>query len=94
MLSTKMTCPESLDGCVWTGTIREFQRHSGECSFYKIPCDCGKVNIRLNDVSHKSVCSFRQVECDFCGEDGVKVCDMKDHLKDCQELGSFADIIK
>ncbi|KAI0217308.1 TNF receptor-associated factor 2 [Lamellibrachia satsuma] len=58
-------CPN--EGCNWTGTFKEYERHENRCEFKLIHCVCGQ-SISASRYKHHidNECPKREVQCPHC----------------------------
>ncbi len=71
-------------GCVWTGTVGNFEKHEAQCGYAKVPCpnDCSKQLLRKYLDKHLHCeCVKRKCSCDHCGMEGTYT-SLHDH--DCK----------
>ena len=93
IISLKVYCTNSEEGCKWKGTINEtdtsIEAHLYSCPYQLIPCtnECGG-NIRRNTLeTHLTVnCPKRLVKCEYCQEK-LPYCQIKSdrHLNKCPD---------
>ena len=94
IISLKVYCTNSEEGCEWKGTINEtdtsIEAHLNDsCPYHMIPCtnECGE-NIRRSTLeTHLTVnCPKRLVKCEYCQEK-LPYCQIKSdrHLNKCPD---------
>ncbi|XP_066936267.1 TNF receptor-associated factor 5-like [Clytia hemisphaerica] len=67
--SLPVYCKQATKGCQWTGCIKDYQDHTKYCDYLLVPCPnegCVEEIMRLNLITHKNNCQFRNVACPFC----------------------------
>ena len=91
IISLKVYCTNSEEGCKWKGTINEtdtsIEAHFNSCPYQLIPCtnECG-VNIRrITLETHlKTRCPKRLVGCQYCGKlDKHQTITSSSHFHEC-----------
>lgn len=87
----KVKCPNSAEGCVWTGEMGELQKHtdaSGDCDFIPVLCDggCGGQMQRHRLAEHReSECPNRMYVCEYCGFRATYKAVSTDHWSTCEK---------
>ena len=93
IISLKVYCTNSEEGCEWKGTINEtdtsIEAHLNSCPYQLIPCtnECGE-NIRRSTLeTHLTVnCPERLVKCEYCGKQGKhQIIISSSHLDECPD---------
>lgn len=71
ILDFEVKCPNEIDGCQWTGELRNVEAHEASCDFVKVKCgnvNCSAIVLRWDLQHHKSeLCPRRTVSCIYCG---------------------------
>ena len=92
IISLKVYCTNSEEGCEWKGTINEtdtsIEAHLNSCPYQLIPCtnECGE-NIRRSTLeTHLTEsCPERLVNCQYCGkQDKHQIIISSSHLDECR----------
>ena len=93
IISLKVYCTKSKEGCEWQGTINgtdtSIEAHLNSCPYQLIPCtnECG-VNIRRSrlETHLTEKCPKRLVECQYCGkQDKHQIIISSSHLNKCPD---------
>ena len=92
IISLKVYCTNSEEGCKWKGTINEtdtsIEVHLNSCPYQLIPCtnECG-VNIRRSTLeTHLTVnCPKRLVKCQHCRKEYMHQIITSSHLDECPD---------
>ena len=93
IISLKVYCTNSEEGCEWKGTINEtdtsIEAHLNSCPYQLIPCtnECGE-NIRRSTLeTHLTEnCPERLVKCEYCGkQDKQQIITSSSHLDECPD---------
>ena len=87
ILSLKIQCDQSKDGCKWTGELRQREDHERKCQCLLVPCkmDCGKKVMRKHMQTHlRSGCPKRRATCPHCGVP-MEYSKLDSHCKTCEK---------
>ena len=93
IISLKVYCTNSEEGCEWKGTINEtdtsIETHLNSCPYQLIPCtnECGEEVLRMSLHDHiEEECPERIVECEYCEEEGThQLITSSSHLDECPD---------
>ena len=93
IISLKVYCTNSEEGCKWKGTINEtdtsIEAHLNSCPYQLIPCtnECGEEVLRMSLHDHiEEECPERIVECEYCEEEGThQLITSSSHLDECPD---------
>ena len=91
ILSLKVKCDNTPNGCEWIGELRSLENHLTNCGFSLLPCpnECKKDNetvklLRKDIEGHKKKkCPRRQYKCYHCRESGEYQERTTTHLEEC-----------
>ncbi|UJR08471.1 hypothetical protein I4U23_012740 [Adineta vaga] len=86
--SLEVYCTHKDKGCMWSGTLRDFQVHIETCTFIIIDCPngCGASFERRFTTNHQlEDCSKRMITCEFC-KTNVPLENEVNHLSICTEF--------
>ena len=78
-------CP-LLRECSWNGDLSEADQHLNTCVHFLIECvKCQQILPRgETDTRNDNLCAMREIECDFCGKNGIAR-ELDNHLTFCLE---------
>eukprot|EP00800_Vazella_pourtalesii_P017995 TRINITY_DN5671_c0_g1_i3.p1 TRINITY_DN5671_c0_g1~~TRINITY_DN5671_c0_g1_i3.p1 ORF type:complete len:407 (+),score=32.68 TRINITY_DN5671_c0_g1_i3:106-1326(+) len=84
----KSSCPVYQRGCIWTGNLRECEKHLEMCSYVHEACKLGCGVVLSRDelrIHSKETCLQRIEECEYCGRK-FKYCGLPTHHSSCQKM--------
>jgi hypothetical protein len=67
-------CVNNMAGCKWTDIIDNIVKHKNDCIYEELTCvnkDCNEKYLKKDTETHKNICNYRNVKCNFCQENFI-----------------------